>query len=128
MASACRSPVATAFSWAAITLSVLQPSLTFAQSAQVKSVSNVSAESLDRYSSAFVRISKLRREARRQESMMPENERRVLGQRLALGIEQALERAGLKRAEFNRITRQIEVDPELRRRVRQRVMEKVVGV
>lgn len=59
---------------------------------------------------------------------MPENERRVLGQRLALGIEQALERAGLKRAEFNRITRQIEVDPELRRRVRQRVMEKVVGV
>lgn len=119
---------AKAIPFVAMTLVALAALPAQAQDSRAPAAQPISAVRLDQYASAFVRISELRREARRQANLLPAGQQPVVKRRLAQGIAQALVRAGLTEAEFNRITKAIEGDAELWRRARQRVMEKAVGI
>lgn len=112
--------------WMLASLAIASP-VPSLQSGQA-SAGQVSRERLDSYADAFVRISELRRQLRQQVATLSPTQRPMLQEQLARGVSEALVQAGLDQAEFNAISKQIESDPELRRRARQRVMEKAVDI
>lgn len=93
-----------------------------------RSMPQISTEQLDRYAAVLVQIIELQRTARARQAMMPAEQAPLLKRQLAQGIAQALQRAGLEPAEFNRITSQVDSDPGTRSLLHQRMMKAAVGI
>lgn len=86
-----------------------------------------STAQVTRYTDTLVEVRALQRRFETQRSAVPESQWPLLRHLLSRDIAAALARNELKPSEFNAITAQVDRDATLRGRVKQHMMEKVIG-